>query len=108
VLLLLVVAGSAALTAGCGRIGLGKPVATNAVLLPKSYRFDPAAIVVKSGTSVTWTNHDNFTHTVKVEDGTVHKISPGQSVTIAFPKTGTYHYLCTLHPHDMRGKVIVQ
>ena len=105
---LLVVVPAAFLAAGCGAVGLGKPVATNRVSLPKSYRFDPNAIEISSGSSVTWTNHDNFTHPVKVEDGSVHKLSPNESVTISFPKAGTFHYLCTLHPHDMKGEVLVR
>ena len=36
-----------ALAAGCGGTHLGKPVATNQVLLPKSYKFEPNAIVVR-------------------------------------------------------------
>jgi plastocyanin len=106
--LLLATAVPAAFAAGCGGVGLGQPVATNRVDLPKSYRFDPGVIVIKAGTSVTWTNHDNFSHTVKVEDGPDHKLSRGHSVTIRFPKAGTYHYVCTLHSQDMRGKVIVK
>lgn len=93
---------------GCGGERLGKPVATNEVLLPKSYKFEPAAIVVKAGSSVTWRNRDNFTHTVKVEHGADHELGRGESVTIRFAKAGTYHYLCTLHSHDMRGEVIVR
>jgi plastocyanin len=96
------------LATGCGGVHLGKPVATNQVLLPKSYKFEPAAIVVKAGTSVTWRNDDNFSHTVKVEDGDDHELGRGESVTIHFAKPGTYHYLCTLHSHDMRGEVIVK
>jgi plastocyanin len=105
---LLATAVPAAFAAGCGGTGLGAPVATNRVDLPKSYRFDPGAIVIKAGTSVTWTNHDNFTHTVKVEDGADHRIDRGKSVTIRFAKAGTYKYVCTLHSQDMRGKVIVK
>jgi plastocyanin len=109
VALLLATVVPAAFAAGCGGTGLsGSPVATNRVELPKSYRFDPAVISIKAGTSVTWTNHDNFTHTVKVEDGDDHKLSRGESVTISFPKPGTYHYVCTLHSQDMRGEVIVK
>jgi plastocyanin len=96
------------LATGCGGVHLGKPVATNQVLLPKSYKFEPAAIIVKAGTSVTWRNDDNFSHTVKVEDGVDHELGRGKSVTIRFAKPGTYHYLCTFHPHDMRGEVIVR
>jgi plastocyanin len=96
------------LATGCGGAHLGKPVATNEVLLPRSYKFEPAAILVKAGTSVTWRNADNFSHTVKVEHGADHKLARGESVTIRFAKPGTYHYLCTLHSHDMRGEVIVK
>jgi plastocyanin len=106
--LLLATAVPAAFAAGCGGTGLGQPVATNRVDLPKSYRFDPGAIEIKAGTSVTWTNHDNFSHTVKFENGADHKLGRGSSVTIRFAKPGTYKYVCTLHSMDMRGKVIVK
>jgi plastocyanin len=105
--LFLVVAPVALVAAGCGAGGLGTPVATNKVDLPPSYRFAPDAIEIKAGASVTWTNHDHFTHTVKVADGPDHRVDRGASVTISFPKVGTYHFLCTLHPHDMKGEVIV-
>ena len=106
--LLLATAVPAAFAAGCGGTSLGDPVATNRVELPKSYRFNPAVIVIKAGTSVTWTNHDNFTHTVKVGDGPDHKLDRGKSVTIRFAAAGTYKYVCTLHSQDMRGEVIVK
>jgi len=93
--------------AGCGGTGTTKPVATHQVLLPKSYMFKPSAVTVKAGTSVTWTNHDNFTHTVKFDGQPDHKLSPGESVTIRFPKAGTFHYVCSLHSHDMHGEVVV-
>jgi plastocyanin len=33
---------------------------------------------------------------------------PGQSVTFRFPSSaGTYNYLCSLHPNDMKGSVVV-
>ena len=51
---LLVVAAPAALAAGCGGNGTSKPVATHEVLLPKSYRFEPSAVAIEAGTSVTW------------------------------------------------------
>jgi plastocyanin len=105
---LVLAAALSVLATGCGGEHLGKPVATNEVLLPKSYKFEPAAIVVQAGTSVTWRNADNFSHTVKVEDGADHRLGRGESVTIRFAKPGTYHYVCTLHSHDMRGEVIVR
>ena len=108
--LLLPVAAAAAAThhaAGCGSTGSGKPVATDQVTMVKSYRFSPDVVRIKAGDTVTWTNKDNFTHTVRVDGQPDHKVRRGDSVSIAFPKAGTYHYECTLHSHDMQGTVIV-
>lgn len=96
------------LAAGCGGAGSSKPVATTQVEMAKSYRFSPKVIDIKAGQTVTWTNNDNFTHTVKVEGQDDHKVGQGDSVSIRFDEPGTYHYTCSLHPHDMSGEVIVQ
>ena len=92
---------------GCGSTGSSKPVATTNVEMAKSYRFDPKVIEIKAGATVTWTNNDNFTHTVKFDGQPDHKVGRGNSVSISFDKPGTYHYVCTLHSHDMHGTVIV-
>lgn len=95
--------------AACGGSGeSAAPVATTEVVMPKSYRFDPKTIEVDAGATVTWRNEDNFTHTVEVEGQDDHKVKPGESVSIEFPESGTFEYVCTLHSHDMRGKVIVR
>ena len=101
-------------TAGCSS-GSAKKLTGNAVKttnvdLPRSYRFDPAIITTRSGSTVTWTNHDNFTHNVHFQSGPdtkTHVLKPGTHVSITFPKAGTYRYECTFHPQDMQGKVIV-
>jgi plastocyanin len=36
-----------------------------------------------------------------------HKIGPGETVQITFDTPGEYKYVCTLHPRDMSGTVIV-
>ena len=94
--------------AGCGGSGDATPVATTEVTMAKSYRFDPKKIEVDAGSSVTWTNDDNFTHTVQVDGQDDHKVERGKSVSITFDKPGTYHYICTLHSQDMDGEVIVK
>jgi plastocyanin len=85
------------------------PVATTHVDLPKSYKFAPVAIVVTTGATVTWTNSDNFTHSVKFDGdaspGAVMK--PGASTTRTFATPGTYPYVCAFHPQDMKGTVVV-
>jgi plastocyanin len=109
---LLVAAGLALSLAACGG-GAGaaadaSPVATTSVELPKSYKFVPAAIVVSAGSTVTWANHDDFTHNVTLPDGTpALTMRPGESAAHTFDTAGTFDYLCSLHPKDMRGRVVV-
>ena len=95
--------------AACGGSGeSGEPVATTEVQMVKSYRFDPKVIEIEAGDTVTWTNDDNFTHTVEVDDQQDHKVGQGESVSIKFDTPGTYHYVCTLHSKDMDGEVMVK
>jgi len=83
------------------------PVATTTVDLPKSYKFAPAAITVTAGSTVTWTNDDNFTHSVRIEGGTPMVMKPGEKATFTFDKAGTFKYDCSFHPQDMKGEVVV-
>ena len=106
--LLPVVAAAAVLAAGCGASSSSEPVAATEVEMVKSYRFDPKVIEIESGDTVTWTNEDNFTHTVQVEGQEDHKVEQGDSVEITFDEPGTYDYVCTLHSQDMDGTVIVR
>jgi plastocyanin len=94
--------------AGCGESESSEPVATTDVSMAKSYVFEPKVIEVESGQTVTWTNDDNFTHTVQVDGQEDHKVEQGETVSITFDEPGTYHYVCTLHENDMDGEVIVQ
>ena len=108
-LLLPVVAAAAVFAAGCGGSGeSSEPVATTEVQMVNSYRFDPKVIEIKAGDTVTWTNEDNFTHTVEVDGQVDHKVEQGESFSIKFDTPGTYHYVCTLHSKDMDGEVIVK
>jgi plastocyanin len=105
--LVALLAGLAVLAAGCGGEEDAEPVATTEVQMAKSYRFEPKAITVAAGDTVTWTNDDNFTHTVRVDGQEDHEVERGDSVAITFDEPGTYHYVCTLHRRDMDGTVTV-
>ena len=101
--------------AGCSTNGSGgttaSPVVTTSVDLPPSYRFVPTAISVTAGSTVTWTNHDNFSHSVAFLDGGLPAdplvMKPGEATTFTFPAPGTYHYQCSFHPQNMKGTVVV-
>ncbi len=103
------VLGIGLLLAACGSPADAEPVATDQVNLPPSYKFEPAAITVPDGTTVTWTNNDNFTHNVRLLDdgGDVLALPPGESVSFTFTGAGEHRYDCSFHPTDMTGVVVV-
>jgi plastocyanin len=77
------------------------PVAGDTVAI-KGFAFAPAALIVKAGTTVTWTNQDADAHTVTSQGsgGPLNSaaLSTGQSYSYTFTSPGTYAYLCTIHP----------
>jgi plastocyanin len=89
--------------------GSGMPSTTNEVTMVKSYRFAPAMIQVAAGTTVTFRNADNFTHSVRLLDGSQpdRLVKPGESIQLTFALPGAFAYECSLHPRDMRGTVSV-
>ncbi|MEA2262995.1 MAG: hypothetical protein QOJ51_5820, partial [Acidobacteriaceae bacterium] len=74
-----------------------------------NFSFSPAALKVKAGTQITWTNGDDIPHTV-VGDGQAFKskvLATGEKFTFTADKPGTYSYSCSIHP-NMTGKVVVE
>jgi plastocyanin len=99
----------ALLGTACGApASAAQPVRTTQVDLPPSYVFRPAVIEVSRGSVVTWTNHDNFTHSVQVQgQGEVHTLRPGDSTQITFDSLGEFNYVCTFHTQNMKGTISV-
>ncbi|HEY4408542.1 MAG TPA: cupredoxin domain-containing protein [Acidimicrobiia bacterium] len=84
-------------------------VATSAVTVD-NFSFMPAAIKVKTGTTVTWTNNDEEPHSVVSSEEPMRSptlAGPHNTFTHTFTKPGTYHYNCGIHPF-MHGTVEVQ
>lgn len=83
------------------------PVSANAVTID-NFAFAPAAITVKVGTTVTWTNKDQDAHTVTAQDRSFSSapLNTGATYQFTFTKPGTYAYLCTIHPF-MTATVVV-
>ncbi len=74
-----------------------------------NFQFAPATLTVPAGTTVTWINHDEDTHTVTAANRLFSSqgLDPGQSFTHTFTTPGTYSYYCAIHPH-MTATVIVK
>jgi len=74
----------------------------------KGFAFAPAALSVKVGTAVTWTNRDSATHTVTFDTGsdTSGNLSNGGSYSETFSTAGTFPYHCAIHP-NMKATVTV-
>jgi plastocyanin len=74
----------------------------------KNYTFGPKAITVKVGTTVGWTNTDQFDHSVSQDDGgfTGDPIHPGASFSHTYGTPGTFTYHCGIH-NFMTGTVTV-
>jgi len=102
-------AAAVAAAAACARAPAAGPVATARVVMPKSYRYDPAAITVAAGTRVTWVNADVFTHSVRLRDlGDTNLIlRPGDSTSYVFTRPGLHRYDCAFHTQMMQGSVEV-
>jgi plastocyanin len=75
----------------------------------QDFNFSPATLTVDTGTTVTWQNQGNASHTVTADDGSFDSktLQPGQSFSHTFesPETVTYH--CEIHPRMMTGSVTV-
>jgi len=72
--------------------------------------FDPSAITVTSGTTITWTNNDGIPHTVTstslLDTFDSGSISNNGTFHHTFNTVGTITYKCTIHP-SMTGSVVV-
>jgi plastocyanin len=79
----------------------------------RTFQFQPKAIEIRAGTTVTWTNDDNIDHTVTsgTPDAPLGNFDSGgfgkgQSFSAGFQTPGEYAYFCARHK-SMRGMVMV-
>ncbi len=76
-----------------------------------NYAYAPAAIKIKKGTKVTWTNKDGVGHTVTSDNDSKEVfdsplLEKDQTFSYTFNQAGTFHYHCQPHPY-MKGSVEV-
>jgi plastocyanin len=100
--------GMAGMAMGGGNAaGPSTAVATDAVNI-KNFGFSPATITVTAGSTVVWTNSDSVQHDITFNGGGIASsvLNHNDTFSHTFPATGTYHYICSIHPF-MHGTVIV-
>jgi plastocyanin len=92
---------------GCGSSNDGsKSSGTNVAVA--DFSFTPKTINVKVGQTVTWTNDGQIEHTVKGPGFfSPRALGHGQKYSHRFSRPGRFDYLCTLHPTQMSGTVVV-
>src|SRR5580700_7605419 len=75
----------------------------------KNFDFQPMAVTVPVGGTVTWTNRDGEPHTVTSIGGAFRSeaLDEDDTYTFKFTKPGVYQYICTIHP-KMRATVTVR
>lgn len=105
------VAGPAAASPGragaSGRANSARAAAAAKVkaIAMKDNFFSPKTLKIPEGSKVKWVNEGENIHTT-TGGGWDETLSPGESYTRKFKKTGTFTYRCEFHP-GMEGKIKV-
>jgi plastocyanin len=75
-----------------------------------NFTFNPQAVTVKAGTTVTWTNRDDIPHGIAATNNAFKRsqaLDTDDSFSFTFTTPGTYQYFCYIHPH-MTGTIVVE
>ncbi len=73
--------------------------------------FRPDNVTVQVGDTVVWTHTGNRPHDVTSDDGTIsspRRMGNGQTFFYTANTPGTFPYICTIHPNQMRATLVVQ
>ena len=72
------------------------------------FAFEPAAVEVPVGATVSWTNSGGAPHTATANDGAFNSgtLQPGGSFSHTFSTAGSFPYACEIHP-QMTGTITV-
>ena len=89
--------------------------ASTSAVAVKQFQFMPAELVIKAGTTVTWTNEDDILHTATsgatpgTPDGQFDgpMDGRGKSFSHSFNQAGRFPYFCNRHT-SMTGAVVVE
>ena len=74
-----------------------------------NFTFNPSALTVRPGATVTWINQDDIPHTIASTTRAFRSkaLDTDDRFSFTFATPGVYEYFCSLHPH-MKGTIIVR
>lgn len=75
----------------------------------KGGKFVPAALSVQAGDTVVFKNQGPAPHTATALDGSFDtgRLNKGQSAEVTISATGSFEYICEIHP-AMKGSVVAK
>lgn len=99
-------------SAVCAALALGLATTSTAssevgvTIVSRAYQ--PPALTIEAGQTVTWTNRGFTPHTVTAVGGEFDsgRLNVGETFKVTFSTPGTFAYACTIHP-SMKGTVTV-
>jgi plastocyanin len=91
---------------------LGPGVGGSTLVAIRDFSFQPSAVTIKAGSSVTWLNCEPAgtpSHTTTSDQGVWNSplLAPGDAFTQTFDTPGVFPYICAVHPF-MTATVTVQ
>jgi len=88
---------------------LSKTVTKHVYIDVSDNSFNPQAVTIKAGTTVTWINNDNVVHKILSDNGgpSSNNLSNGQSYSFVYRVLGIYGYHDSIYP-SMTGTIIVK
>lgn len=90
-------------------MGSTRPPAGGAVTI-RDYTYEPAAVTVPKGSTVTFTNRDSTPHTATSKESGLFEsgsLGTGKSSQVVLDESGTFAYYCLFHPF-MKGTIVVE
>jgi plastocyanin len=73
----------------------------------RNFNFEPESVTIAVGDSVRWTNRDTAVHTIDGGGFRSEALRQNESYSYTFTKAGTYYYMCSVHPYQTTGQVVV-
>lgn len=89
------------------------PASARTTVSIKDIAFSKGTVKVQPGEVVVWKDMDGYvTHNVtsrgKHRFASSGSLQVGDSHRVRFKQTGQYRYVCTIHPVNMRAKIVVE